>query len=361
MATAQPIQIRFERFNGDLGIAPAKPPEVVTAAQKPVLIERARRLLQARDAVLLAHYYVHPDLQDLAQSTGGIVSDSLEMARFGHEHPAKTIVVAGVRFMGETAKILNPEKRVLMPDLGAECSLDLATPADEFARFCDAHPDRVVVVYANTSAAVKARADWMVTSSIAEKVVAYLRVQGKKVLWAPDKHLGAYVQKVTGADMLMWNAACVVHDEFKAQQLEELKAKHPGAKVLVHPESPAGVIALADAVGSTSGIIQAAQRLGAREYIVATDGGIIHQMRKLMPGVAFIEAPTAGKGATCQSCAHCPWMAMNGLHTLLETLEGAPGHEVFVDPGIGYLAKRPIERMLAFAKGALPTFEGGEI
>lgn len=358
MAIAQPIQIRFERFDGDTGIAPAKPPAFVPPEDKPALIERAKRLLEERDAVLVAHYYVHPDLQDLAQSSGGTVSDSLEMARFGHEHPAKTIVVAGVRFMGETAKILNPEKRVLMPDLEAECSLDLATPADEFSAFCDAHPDRVVVVYANTSAAVKARADWMVTSSIAEKIVGYLHKQGKKILWAPDKHLGDYVQRVTGADMLMWNAACVVHDEFKAQQLEELKLLHPNAKVLVHPESPRGVIALADAVGSTTGIIQAAERLGAKEYIVATDGGIIHQMRKRLPGVNFIEAPTAGKGATCQSCAHCPWMAMNGLYNLLETLEGAPGHEVFVDPEIGRKAKVPIQRMLDFAKANLPTFQG---
>jgi len=266
--------------------------------------------------------------------------------------------VAGVRFMGETSKILNPEKRVLMPDLQAECSLDLATPIDEFSAFCDAHPDRTVVVYANTSAAVKARADWMVTSSIAEKIVAHLHHQGKKILWAPDKHLGDYVQRMTGADMLMWNAACVVHDEFKAQQLEELKLKHPDAKVLVHPESPRGVIHLADAVGSTTGIIQAAERLGAKEYIVATDNGIIHQMRKRLPGVTFIEAPTAGKGATCQSCAHCPWMAMNGLNNLLETLEGAPGHEVFVDPEVGRRAKLPIQRMLDFAKKALPAMQG---
>ena len=358
MASAKPIQIRFERVNGDIGLAPAKPPEFVAPADKPALVERARRLLEERDAVLVAHYYVHPDLQDLAQSSGGTVSDSLEMARFGHEHPGKVIVVAGVRFMGETAKILNPEKRVLMPDLAAECSLDLATPADEFSRFCDAHPDRVVVVYANTSAAVKARADWMVTSSIAEKIVAHLHHQGKKILWAPDKHLGDYVQRVTGADMLMWNAACVVHDEFKAQQLEELKLKHPKAKVLVHPESPRGVIQLADAVGSTTGIIQAAERLGAKEYIVATDGGIIHQMKKRLPGVTFIEAPTAGKGATCQSCAHCPWMAMNGLRNLLETLEGAPGHEVHVDAAIGRKAKVPIERMLEFAKRNLPAMQG---
>jgi len=358
MAVAKPIQIRFERYNGDVGIAPAKPPEVLGPAEKPALIERAQRLLKERDAVLVAHYYVHPDLQDLAQATGGTVSDSLEMARFGHEHKASTVVVAGVRFMGETAKILNPEKRVLMPDLQAECSLDLATPADEFSAFCDQHPDRVVVVYANTSAAVKARADWMVTSSIAEKIVGHLHRQGKKILWAPDKHLGDYVQRVTGADMLMWNAACVVHEEFKAQELEQLKLKHPNAKVLVHPESPAGVISLADAVGSTTGIIQAAERLGAKEYIVATDNGIIHQMRKRLPGVSFIEAPTAGKGATCQSCAHCPWMAMNGLHNLIDTLEGKPGHEVFVDPAVGRRAKLPIERMLDFAKKNLPQMKG---
>jgi quinolinate synthase len=358
MATAQPLQIRFERYTGETGIAPAKPPRVITPEERPLLIERAKRLLEERDAVLVAHYYVHPDLQDLAQATGGTVSDSLEMARFGYEHPGKTVVVAGVRFMGETAKILSPEKRVLMPDLAAECSLDLATPAGEFSAFCDANPDRVVVVYANTSAAVKARADWMVTSSIAEKIVGWLHAQGKKILWAPDKHLGDYVQRVTGADMLMWNASCVVHDEFKAIQLEELKALHPDAKVLVHPESPKAVIDLADAVGSTTGIIQAAERLGAREYIVATDGGIIHQMRKRLPGVRFIEAPTAGKGATCQSCAHCPWMAMNGLHNLIETLEGAPGHEVLVDPQIGRRARVPIERMLEFAKVHLPAFRG---
>jgi quinolinate synthase len=358
MAAAAPIQIRFEHVDGSTGLAPAKAPRRATPAEKPRLVERIKQRLRERDAVLVAHYYVDPDIQDLAEQTGGIVSDSLEMARFGNRHPAGTIVVSGVRFMGETAKILNPEKRVLMPDLAAECSLDLATPAEAFSKFCDQHPDRVVVVYANTSAAVKARADWMVTSSIAEKVVAHLHAQGRKVLFAPDKHLGAYVQKVTGADMLMWNASCVVHDEFKAQQLEAMKAEHPKAKVLVHPESPAGVISLADAVGSTTGIIQAAQRLGAKEYIVATDSGIIHQMARRMPGVTFIEAPTAGKGATCQSCAHCPWMAMNGLHGLLETLEGAPGREVLVDPDVGRRARVSIERMIEFANIHLPSLKG---
>ena len=233
----------------------------VTGARRDELITHIKKLLQERDAVLVAHYYVDDDLQMLADETGGCVADSLEMARFGHDHPAKTVVVAGVRFMGETAKILNPEKRVLMPTLQAECSLDLSCPADTFNAFCDAHPDRTVVVYANTSAAVKARADWVVTSSIATRVVQHLHNQGKKILWAPDRFLGDYVQKVTGADMLLWQGSCIVHDEFKAGELKKLRAKHPEAAVLVHPESPGDVIAQADVVGSTTQIIKAASEL----------------------------------------------------------------------------------------------------
>jgi quinolinate synthase len=224
---------------------------------------RIRELLKARNAVMVSHYYVHPDLQDLAEETGGLVSDSLEMARFGRDHAAQTLVVSGVRFMGETAKILSPEKRVLMPDLDATCSLDLGCPVDEFSAFCDAHPDRTVVVYANTSAAVKARADWVVTSSCALDIVRALKDQGQKILWAPDRHLGGYIQRETGADMVFWNGACIVHDEFKAFELQALKAEHPGARVLVHPESPADVVALADAVGSTSGILKAAREMDA--------------------------------------------------------------------------------------------------
>jgi len=342
--------------------------------EKAALIARIKRLLQEQDAVLVAHYYVHSDLQDLAEQTGGIVSDSLDMANFGHRHPAKTIVVAGVRFMGETAKILNPEKRVLMPDLEAECSLDLGCPADEFAAFCDAHPDRTVVVYANTSAAVKARADWMVTSSIALPVVKHLMEQGKKILWAPDRHLGAYVQEQTGADMLLWQGACVVHDEYKAKELIELRAQHPGCLVLVHPESPRAVIQLADVVGSTTQLITAAQRSEAKVFIVATDNGILHKMRTLCPDKLFLEAPTAGAGANCTSCSHCPWMAMNGLINLAEVLEraggsprsggvltglplaGAGNNEIQVDPSIIPRAVLPIQRMLDFARQIkLPT------
>ena len=361
MAVAKPIQIRFERVTGDIGLAPAKPPEFVEPGEKPALLERARKLLKERDAVLVAHYYVHPDLQDLAQASGGTVSDSLEMARFAHEHSAGTIVVAGVRFMGETSKILNPEKRVLMPDLLAECSLDLATPIDEFSKFCDAHPDRTVVVYANTSAAVKARADWMVTSSCALAIVQHLKAQGEKILWAPDRHLGHYIQQQTGADMLLWNGACIVHDEFRATELELLKAEYPNAMVLVHPESPEGVVDLADVVGSTSQMLKAVIDGKAKEYIVATDNQIMHRMRQLAPGKTLIEAPTAGNSATCKSCAHCPWMAMNGLQGVIDCLERGTG-EIHVDPVIGRQAVRCIDRMLDFVAknpGALaPRVQG---
>ena len=214
----------------------AKVPPSLSNVERQVLLQRCTELIKARGAVLVAHYYVDGDLQDLALATGGCVSDSLEMARFGRDHEAQTLIVAGVRFMGETAKILSPEKTVLMPDLDATCSLDLGCPIDEFDAFCDAHPDRTVVVYANTSAVVKARADWMVTSSCALAIVNHLKEQGQKILWAPDRHLGRYIQQQTGADMLLWQGACVVHDEFKGLELELLRKEYPDAKVLVHPE-----------------------------------------------------------------------------------------------------------------------------
>jgi quinolinate synthase len=327
----------------------AKVPEPLTPDRRTALIARAKQLLKERDAVLVAHYYVEGDLQDLALETGGCVSDSLEMARFGRDHPNRTLVVAGVRFMGESAKILSPDKRVLMPDLEATCSLDLGCPADEFARFCDAHPDREVVVYANTSAAVKARADWMVTSSCALAIVQHLKDQGKKVLWAPDRHLGRYIQENTGADMLMWNGACIVHDEFRGLELDLLKKEHPGAKVLVHPESPRGVVEQADVVGSTSQMLNAVTTMDAQTFIVATDNGILHRMRQLAPTKTLIEAPTAGNSATCKSCAHCPWMAMNALQGVVDCLERGTG-EIFVDEPVRSQALGCIDRMLDFVK-----------
>jgi quinolinate synthase len=312
-----------------------------------LLKEQIRERLARENAVLIAHYYTQDAVQDLAEETGGIVSDSLEMARFGHDHPAQTLVVAGVKFMGETAKILTPEKRVLMPTLEATCSLDIGCPADEFSAFCDEHPDRSVVVYANTSAAVKARSDWVVTSSIAKDVVAHLHGRGEKVLFAPDRHLGEYVQSVTGADVLIWDGACVVHEEFKADGLRHLMEDHPEAAVLVHPESPAPVIELADRVGSTSQIIQAARDMPNREFIVATDQGIFHTMQKQVPDKELIIAPTAGHGATCYSCANCPWMAMNELESLARVFD-RDDNEVFVDPELGRRAMLPLQRMLDF-------------
>jgi quinolinate synthase len=334
----------------------AKVPEALTPDQRRDRKARAAALLAQHDAVLVAHYYVDGDLQDLALETGGCVADSLEMARFGRDHASKTLVVAGVRFMGETAKILSPDKRVLMPDLDATCSLDLGCPPEDFAAFCDAHPDRTVVVYANTSAAVKARADWMVTSSCALAIVGHLKAQGRKVLWAPDRHLGRYVQEQTGADMLMWNGACIVHDEFKGLELELLRQQHPGALVLVHPESPQSVVAQADVVGSTSQLLNAVLKMEAPAYIIATDNGILHRMRQLAPGKTLIEAPTAGNSATCKSCAHCPWMAMNALQGVVDCLEHGRG-EIAVEASVRARALGCIERMLDFVKthGASPT------
>lgn len=324
--------------------------ETLSDVERAGLFTRIKQLLREQNAIIIAHYYTDPDLQLLADATGGHVSDSLDMARFGHESPAQTLVVCGVRFMGETAKILNPEKRVLMPDLEANCSLDLGCPIEDFSEFCDQHPERTVVVYANTSAAVKARADWMVTSGSAIDVVKYLHTHGKKIIWAPDKYLGHYVQEQTGADMLIWQGACVVHEEFKGKELLELKKQHPDAKVLVHPESPASVIELADVVGSTTGIIQAARTLPAKMFIVATDKGIFHKMKEAAPDKIFIEAPTSGYSATCKSCAHCPWMAMNTLRKLEHALRTG-ANEIHVDPEIGRKARLSIQRLLEFTSG----------
>lgn len=322
--------------------------EEISDDERAELTHEIKAQLQQKNAVLVAHYYTDSNIQILADDTGGYVSDSLDMARFGYESAAETLVVCGVKFMGETAKILNPEKRILMPDLNANCSLDLGCPGDEFSDFCDAHPDRVVVVYANTSAAVKARADWMVTSGSAVDVINHLTTKGKKIIWAPDKYLGDYVQKQTGADMLIWQGACIVHEEFKGEELKALREQHPDAKVLVHPESPGPVIAQADLVGSTTGIIQAVTEMDAKKFIVATDTGIFHKMKQAAPDKILIEAPTAGKSATCISCAHCPWMAMNSLRKLSQTLEMG-NNEIFVDADIAERAKKSIQRLLDFS------------
>jgi len=321
----------------------------LTDQEREDLKDRIKTMLVEQDGVLLAHYYTDGELQNLAEETGGCVADSLEMARFGSEHPAKTLVVAGVRFMGETSKILNNEKRVLMPDLNATCSLDEGCPAELFSLYCDQYPDHTVVVYANTSAEVKARSDWVVTSGIALDIVKHLAAKGEKILWGPDKHLGHYVQRLTGVDMLFWPGSCVVHEEFKAVALQRIRKLHPEAAILVHPESPASIIDQADVVGSTTALINAVASMNNKEFIIATDAGIFNKMKKVAPDKTLIEAPTAGEGATCQSCAHCPWMGMNSLINLAEILEKG-SNEIFVDKDLAKRARIPIQRMLDFAK-----------
>ncbi|MAE04537.1 MAG: quinolinate synthase [Porticoccaceae bacterium] len=311
------------------------------------LQEQIKALLIEKNAVIIAHYYTDPLIQALAEETGGVVSDSLEMARFGNQHAADSLVVAGVKFMGETAKILTPHKRVLMPTLEATCSLDVGCPAGEFALFCDQHPDRTVVVYANTSAAVKARADWVVTSSIALDVVDHLDSLGKKILWAPDKYLGGYIQKNTGADMLMWDGSCIVHEEFKAKGIIDLQQVYPQAAVLVHPESPESVVDIADVVGSTSQLIAAAQSLPQQQMIVATDQGIFYKMQQAVPDKQLIIAPTGGSGASCRSCANCPWMGMNSLENLHACLKQG-SNEIAVDADTSAKAYKSLERMMNF-------------
>ena len=312
--------------------------------------ERIRQLLDQENAVLIAHYYTDPVVQALADETNGFIGDSLEMARFGSRHEASTLIVAGVRFMGETARILSPEKRILMPTLEAECSLDLGCPVDEFSAFCDQHTDREVVVYANTSAAVKARADWVVTSSCALEIVEQLDSEGKKIIWGPDKYLGKYIENQTGADMLLWDSCCIVHEEFRAQGIVDLKQVYPDAAILVHPESPESVVELADVVGSTSRLLKATYELPHQRFIVATDRGIFYKMQQASPDKEFIEAPTRGNGATCKSCAHCPWMAMNTLDALLECLENpSVSHEITVQEKVRQRALVPLERMLNFS------------
>lgn len=324
------------------------PPEQLDEADRLHYREKIKQLMVSKNARLVAHYYTDSVLQDLAEETGGLVSDSLEMARFGKNCDADILIVAGVRFMGESAKILSPEKTVLMPTLEATCSLDIGCPIDRFSVFCDQHPDRTVVVYANTSAAVKARSDWVVTSSIALDVVEHLMEQGKKILWAPDKHLGAYIQKTTGADMLLWDSACIVHEEFKARGLLDMRKLFPDAAILAHPESPDAVLKIADVIGSTTQIINAAKNLPNSQFIVATDQGIFHKLQQVAPDKEFIIAPTAGNDATCRSCAHCPWMAMNSLPSLYESLVDE-SDEIEIEADLAARAMVPLQRMLEFA------------
>lgn len=313
---------------------------------------KIKKLLKKNNAVIVAHYYTDPIIQEIADETGGCVADSLEMARFGKNHHASTLLVAGVRFMGETAKILSPQKTVLMPSLHAECSLDLNCQIEDFDKFCNLYPDRIVIVYANTSAAVKARADWVVTSSICVELVEYLHHQGYKIIWAPDRHLGRYVTQKTGANIISWKASCIVHEEFKIQALKKMKSFYPQAAILAHPESPQAIVDYADFVGSTSQLINAAKKISNLQIIVATDMGIFYKMKQAVPNKELLIAPTAGEGATCKSCAHCPWMALNSLEAIIHSLEHGQNtsYEIILDPLTCKAALLPLNRMLLFAE-----------
>ena len=345
----KPTSVKFlnESFPKTIDVLNSSP--VYDAQTKEEKVNLIKKLLKEKDAKIIAHYYTHADVQEVAELTGGNVSDSLEMAKFGANQSSKMLIVAGVRFMGETAKILNPEKKVLMPTLKAECSLDLNCPANDLLEFRKKYPDRQLVVYANTSADVKAMADWVVTSSIAIKLIEHLNKQKIKIIWAPDKHLGGYLNDKTNANMKLWNASCIVHEEFKASSLLKLMKENKDAAVLVHPESPKEVIKLADIVGSTSQLISACKNLPNKKMIVATDNRIFYKMQKAAPTKILIEAPTGGRGATCISCAHCPWMAMNNLDNLIETLVEEK-NEIIINEDVRKKAFISTNKMIEFAK-----------
>jgi quinolinate synthase len=320
---------------------------LVSEKENQALKDSIKELLKKNNATLIAHYYVDHQIQALAEEVNGCVSDSLEMAKFGKLSKSNLLVVAGVKFMGETAKILSPEKKVIMPTLEATCSLDIGCPAEDFKNFCSQYPDREIVVYANTSAKVKALADWVVTSSIAVEVIEYLDSLDKKIIWGPDKHLGSYLQTQTDADMVLWDGSCIVHDEFKFDGLQKIMKLHPDAEVLVHPESPKEVVGLADMVGSTSQILNSAKNSKSKKFIVATDKGIFYQLLKNNPNKEFYEAPTAGNGATCKSCSQCPWMGLNSLKNLEEVLKNLD-NEIYVDPQVSLQANKSLSRMINF-------------
>lgn len=313
--------------------------KAVAGAADAKLIERIKELKVRKKAVILAHYYVDGALQDIADFVG----DSLALARQAAQHAAdaRIVVMCGVNFMGETVKILCPDKKVLVPDTAAGCSLADSCPTDAFAEFISRYPDHTVISYVNTSAEVKALTDILVTSSNALRIVESLPA-GEKIIFGPDRNLGSYIAAKTGRDMVIWDGACHVHERFSAEAIAALKKEHPGARVLVHPECPRPVRLLADCVGATSGLLEYALRSDADEFIVATEPGIIHQMRKGAPQKTFIPAPPTDSTCGCNDCA---FMKLNTLAKLADCLENETG-EITVDPELAQKAIRPIERML---------------
>ena len=300
-----------------------------------------RRLCEEKNAVVLAHYYTDGDIQDVADFVG----DSLALAQIAEKTTADILVMCGVHFMAETNKILSPEKKVLIPDLNAGCSLAESCPAEELAKFKAEHPGYKVVAYVNTSAAVKAHTDIVVTSTNARAIVESFP-KDEKIIFAPDKNLGGYLNAVTHRNMLLWNGGCHVHEQFSIEKIVELKAAHPDAKVLAHPECKSGVLALADFIGSTAAILTYAEKSDATEFIVATESGILHEMMKRCPGKRFLPVPPSTGPCACNECG---FMRLNTLEKLYNTLK-YEWPVVELDEELRIAAKKPIVRMLELSK-----------
>ena len=304
--------------------------------------DKALELIKKHNALLIAHYYTSPIMQKLCEMSGGFIGDSLEMARVGKESDKDFIIVAGVRFMGETAVILSPNKTIVMPDLNAECSLDLCCREDDLIKAKKEHPNATVVAYANTSAAVKAQSDWIVTSSLAVDLAKYLSMKNEEILWVPDRHLGSYIQRMTDADVNCWPGRCIVHDAFEENAISFVRKEHPKALLLVHPEAPYSVVKAADYVGSTSQILAFAKNSKESEFIIATERNIFYKLQKACPDKTFIDG-------YCLSCANCPWMELNTIQKLIDCLENPQKHQVLVDDTIRNGALKPLQRMLDFS------------
>lgn len=291
------------------------------------------------NAIILAHYYVEDDIQDIADYVG----DSLELARKAATTDADVIVFCGVRFMAEGAFILNPGKQVLVPDMKAGCSLEDSCPPEEFARFRAQYPDHIVVTYINCSAQIKAMSDIIVTSSNAETIIGQLPAD-QKIIFAPDKYLGAYLNKKTGRNMVLWNGTCMVHERFSEQELVRLRTRHPAAQVIAHPECPEALLRYADHVGSTSSLINFSAERPGGEFIVLTEPGIFHAMKKRSPGSIFYDVPGVSEGA-CVSCNNCPYMKLNTIEKIYHCMKDrTPVLTLSAD--LVEQAKKPLMRML---------------
>ncbi len=323
-----------------------------TAARPPIpsnLEEEILRLKKEMNAVILAHYYQEDDIQDIAD----VIGDSLELARKAMETTADVIVFCGVKFMAEGAKILNPSKKVLLPDLKAGCSLEYSCPPEQFKAFREKHPDHIAVTYINCSADIKALTDIIVTSSNAEAILNSLP-KDQKIIFAPDKYLGGYLNKKTGRDMLLWDGSCMVHERFSEKELVKLKTQHPKAHIIAHPECPEALLSYAHHIGSTSSLLKFTETHPGAEFIVLTEAGILHQMAKRSPGSQFYPVPTALDGGACISCNTCEFMKLNTMEKLYLCMRDQTP-ELIMDPALMVAAKKPLDKMLELSKSIAST------